>query len=432
MRKYIAILICVLFPVLASAVTRYVATPQDGGSDLKSGSQASPYATLQKAHDVSVAGDTILMRGGVYTFGTTTFTRDGTSGNTIKVFNFPGESPVIDASNQRAIPAQGGVLTFNGASFWHIKGLEIKNGSINGIGTRNSGNNTFELNKIHDNGRLANGGGTGTGLKIIGPSSGNLTLNNDIYNNDDKLGSGGGGNGTDQPESRSGTSGNVIRGNRVWRNSDDGIDLYNSKGFLIEGNWSWENGYAADGVTARGNGMGFKLGGPVAGDGGHTIRNNVAFRNRFDGFAENGADNAVLMYNNTTFNNVRLCFSFFNNNGTSFRNNVCIGNVGRVVGTPPFNSWTLPVTANTADFTSTAVSCALSPRQGDGSLPSACGFARLVSGSDLIDKGTNVGIAFNGSAPDLGAYEFGATGGDTTPPTVSVTAPANGATVVGP
>jgi hypothetical protein len=30
---------------------------------------------------------------------------------------------------------------------------------------------------------------------------------------------------------------------------------------------------------------------------------------------------------------------------------------------------------------------------------------RLVSGSDLIDKGINVGLAYEGAAPDLGAFE---------------------------
>jgi hypothetical protein len=30
----------------------------------------------------------------------------------------------------------------------------------------------------------------------------------------------------------------------------------------------------------------------------------------------------------------------------------------------------------------------------------------LVAGSDLIDKGVDVGIPYNGAAPDLGAYEY--------------------------
>ncbi|MFA6540950.1 MAG: T9SS type A sorting domain-containing protein, partial [Bacteroidota bacterium] len=34
-------------------------------------------------------------------------------------------------------------------------------------------------------------------------------------------------------------------------------------------------------------------------------------------------------------------------------------------------------------------------------------FVHLAAGSDLINAGTDVGIPFIGSAPDLGAFEFG-------------------------
>jgi hypothetical protein len=63
----------------------------------------------------------------------------------------------------------------------------------------------------------------------------------------------------------------------------------------------------------------------------------------------------------------------------------------------------LPVTADSSDFTDLSEAAASAPRQADGSLP--FGFARLVSGSDLIDKGLNVGVPYNGAAPDLGAFE---------------------------
>ena len=43
-------------------------------------------------------------------------------------------------------------------------------------------------------------------------------------------------------------------------------------------------------------------------------------------------------------------------------------------------------------------------RQPDGSLPTL-DFMHLASGSDLIDTGVYVGIPYNGSAPDLGAFE---------------------------
>jgi hypothetical protein len=50
---------------------------------------------------------------------------------------------------------------------------------------------------------------------------------------------------------------------------------------------------------------------------------------------------------------------------------------------------------------------AAGPRNADGSLPTI-NFLKLAAGSDLIDKGVNVGLPYNGTAPDLGAYEWSA------------------------
>ena len=86
---------------------------------------------------------------------------------------------------------------------------------------------------------------------------------------------------------------------------------------------------------------------------------------------------------------------------------------------------------NDADFAGLNDACAKAPRQADGSLPN-CSFLKLAAGSDLINKGTNVGIPYSGSAPDLGAFEYGGTSvSDATPPTVSITTPASDATVSG-
>jgi hypothetical protein len=68
------------------------------------------------------------------------------------------------------------------------------------------------------------------------------------------------------------------------------------------------------------------------------------------------------------------------------------------------NTWNHSVTANSRDYVSIAEAAAKAPRLLDSSLPT--GFARLVSGSDLIDAGTNLGLPFNGAAPDLGPYEY--------------------------
>ena len=72
-----------------------------------------------------------------------------------------------------------------------------------------------------------------------------------------------------------------------------------------------------------------------------------------------------------------------------------------------YNSWNNPpsVTVTSGDFVTTDFTANTGARQADGSLP-VSSFLKLAAGSDLIDKGTNVGIAYTGSAPDLGAYEY--------------------------
>jgi hypothetical protein len=70
-----------------------------------------------------------------------------------------------------------------------------------------------------------------------------------------------------------------------------------------------------------------------------------------------------------------------------------------------------PFVVTSADFVSTEPSAAYGPRNADGSLPDI-NFMHLAAGSDLIDGGTDVGLPYHGSAPDLGYFEYG---GCTTP-----------------
>jgi gliding motility-associated-like protein len=56
-------------------------------------------------------------------------------------------------------------------------------------------------------------------------------------------------------------------------------------------------------------------------------------------------------------------------------------------------------------------------------------YYRPKAGSPLIDKGINVGFPYSGSAPDIGAYEYGSTPTPpaNTPPSVGLSSPANNA-----
>jgi hypothetical protein len=73
------------------------------------------------------------------------------------------------------------------------------------------------------------------------------------------------------------------------------------------------------------------------------------------------------------------------------------------------NTWNLTsVSVTSADFLSIDTAGIAGPRKLDGSLPDVR-FLHLAAGSDLIDKGVNVSLPFAGIAPDLGAFESGAT-----------------------
>ncbi|PZX13519.1 hypothetical protein LX69_02630 [Breznakibacter xylanolyticus] len=95
----------------------------------------------------------------------------------------------------------------------------------------------------------------------------------------------------------------------------------------------------------------------------------------------------------------------------TIKNSVVVGTTGDIYATTlnvSHNSWNGGITANESDYVdfSTNWYTQLSaPRKSDGSLP-VLNLWKLVTNSDLIDKGTDVGLAYAGSAPDMGPFEF--------------------------
>jgi hypothetical protein len=399
--KPLLIVFGILFWVSAAqAQGTYFVSPT--GNNANPGTISQPFATLQKAHDIANPGDTIYMRGGTYPFPVqTVITRNGSSGNPIKVFNYPGEVPILDGSSNPNTGGHSIIRVNNAVSWWHFKGLEIKSSPGYGfylVGT--ASNIIIEFCNIHHNLRLDNSGG---GIQIEFGSN-NLVLNNDLHHNGHAGSEGGSGS-----DIGSQGTGNVLRGNRVWRNNDNGMAFWNAANVLIENNWVWENGYDDSLIHQEpGDGVGLKLGGGGTGDGNHIVRNNLAWRNYGGGFDDNSADNPMTLYNNTAYENNGGNFAFYSAVANVLKNNLALtpNTVSfNAAVLQSFNSWNLAVTVNSADFVSLDFSGAAGPRNADGSLPTI-NFLRLVAGSDLIDKATNVGIAYTGSAPDLGAYEY--------------------------
>jgi hypothetical protein len=72
------------------------------------------------------------------------------------------------------------------------------------------------------------------------------------------------------------------------------------------------------------------------------------------------------------------------------------------------NSWDASpsVTITDADFISLDTSQLRGVRSKEGFLPGIT-FGILVKGSDLIDAGVDIGLPYSGTAPDIGAFEYG-------------------------
>ena len=441
------LLVGFLFGTRTALAADYYVAPT--GSDSNSGTIDKPFATLQKGVNTAVAGDTVYIRGGTYSITTPatsgagiSFTKSGTSDtNRIKYWAYPGEIPVFDFSKMTLSTSgytHGFVIS---ASWLHFKGLEICNvpmntSSNNGVAVTSGGNDIFELLNMHHN----NGNGIFIGSKSAG---GHLVLNCDAHDNYDPNSSQGQGQNADGFGVHYQTAGDttIIRGCRAWWNSDDGYDLINQEvPVIVENSWAMGNGYADYGNTnpAQGNGNGFKMGSSRTGVR-HLVQNNVAWKNKASGFYANHSTGGNTWYNNTSYSNgtqYNMLASSFDSSGNVtgtitlsgalahiMRNNVGFPNKNSNMDgvDTQFNTWDLNITPAAKDFLSVTdpsmtvkdvsaeSSGALGPRQADGSLPNV-DFLKLVAGSQMIDKGTDVGLPFAGAAPDLGAYEFGAAG----------------------
>jgi hypothetical protein len=409
-----------LFVVL-SAPTRaaeYYVAPT--GGDDKPGTLAEPFASLARAQEAASPGDTIWIRGGEYAFSGSeieigvVFSKSGAEGQPIKYFAYQDETPVFDFFN---LVTRARIRGFSVRADWlHFRGIEVRGvqqiltntNESWAIRVEGGNHNIFERLNLHHN--------EGPGL-FIADGGDNLVLNCDSHHNYDPDR---GGENADGFGSHSNDDGNIIRGCRAWFNSDDGYDLINSPGVaIIENCWAWNNGFIPDTDRRAGNGAGIKSGGfllnparfpPVIPH--HVIRFNLSFNNAAQGFYANYHPDALIFYNNTAFNNPRNfdMQTVVNPVVHTMRNNLAHGTgqvLANVTQSDPddqFNSWNLEVTVSDEDFLSVSPEGVDGPRDKEGGMPKV-DFLKLAAGSDLINAGADVGLPFNGAAPDLGAFE---------------------------
>jgi len=440
MKRLLAIIVF-SFLILPPAfcATWFVATT---GVDSNTGTSNSPFATIMRAQTVASSGDTVYLRGGTYYLSNANLTTTNSAWaivnnitkSGISYIAYPGELPVFDCSNVQpdgyrvtAFLITAGSCVFKG---FDVVGVQV---TIAGTHTQSenfrvastSANfNRFEQLRMHD--------GMGNGWYLTDGAS-NLVLNCDAYDNRG-LDSGSLGN-TDgfgcHPAHTSG-KGNILRGCRSWFNSDDGYDCINAFAVVTFSNcWSFYNGYFTNFVNSTGDGNGIKAGGYGVSGGSyptpiphHVVEHCLTVRNRANGFYANHHLDGQVWLDNTAYRNGGANFNMLcstnNDSGTNdcagfdqvMKNNLGykggseIANLNQSASDVSFNYFTLPVTVASNDFMTLDESLLTLPRQTNGDLPYIA-FAQLVSSSDLVDAGTNVGFAFAGPAPDLGAFEYG-------------------------
>jgi hypothetical protein len=349
------------------------------------------------------AGSTIYIRGGTYYFGESINLRSsGTKSRMITLSKHPDDNkrPMLDFSAMGESPRHQ-ALKLKG-DYWYIYGIDVRKAGDNGLYITSS-NNVVEFSTFSEC--------ADTGLQLAKGASNNLIKNVDsFFNADSSL------------ENADGFAakldvgdGNKFYGCRAWNNLDDGFDGYlrgsDNVTTTYERCWVVRNGYLKDGSLGAGDGNGFKTGGSDKKDLKHNavLINTIAAGNAVDGYDHNSNRGTVIIHNAIAHDNKRN-INFSSKNQASkltIKNTISIG--GRdsfVAGSTDIkaNSWQNGRSATKSDFVSMDIDELLKPRKADGSLPDVEYF-KLNKGSDLIDAGVDVGLPYNGSAPDIGAFE---------------------------
>jgi hypothetical protein len=350
------------------------------------------------------AGQAIFMQGGTYPIAytegaknTIVLSKSGTEAQPIGLFASGGSRAVIDFS----FPPQAWVQDSYGfeltGSYWYIYGIDITRAGYQGVYVKGA-HNTFRNVRFYDN--------RNTGLEINKGGSYTTVIDCDAYRNYDPKKLGGMADGFGPKETQG--PGNRFIGCRAWENSDDGYDTFESPEVVtFDHCWAFRNGIDVWNYGGfDGNGNGFKVGGNAV-VARNVVTHSVAFGHPNKGFDQNNNAGGVTLFNNTAYDN-GTNFGFGNPVSSGemhlLRNNISLdGAVSVSNATQSHNSWSSGFSVASGDFVSLDTSTATAPRNPDGSLPPSTLF-RLEPESALNEAGVDVGLPFDGGAPNLGAF----------------------------
>ena len=272
-------------PKIKSSKADYYVSPKNG-NDRNPGTKDKPLKTIYEVAKRVRPGDVVFLRGGTYKGKRQSyagydrpFARDGKKGAPITIMSYPGERAVIDGGDKswkdhKSVSSP--VLLRVTGDHYVVENLTLKDGA--GRGLYVSGDNNIirgiETYGHHSDGIYVNG-------------DDNLVENVKSYDNYSRQ------NGGDSADGIKVAAGdrNVIRNCRVYKNSDDGVDIWRTRKTLVENCTSSQNGHGKSG-----NGRGFKMSQRNMRNTGNVLRDNVAKGNKVNYDANRGT--GITLYNN--------------------------------------------------------------------------------------------------------------------------------------
>jgi len=374
--------------VHAYGATLYVST---SGNDSNSGASSAPLRTIVKAYSLASAGTTIIVKSGTYTdYNSGWGIHLGKSGTSSSPITLKSEVPggaVIDGQNA----SDRNVGVYIDGSYNIFDGFEIKNGPKGGITIWANNNQILNCN-IHNNGN---------------PATSSTQGQDGIYS--DEV-----------------TSGNIYRANFIHHNGRTGSNLDHGlyvcgKNEVIINNILLAN--AAHGVQVAGYTTVANL----------KIYNNVMALNGGNGIVLWQYLSGIDIKNNIFYQNGHYAIGSWDahGSGVNIDHNISFGNAyGHFSFTDGASDYSYNLTStvyNDPQMVSTS-SSTFDPHLKSTS-PGVLSALNLYSTFTTDMAGA---LRQSSGAWDLGVYKYGSTSsGDTTPPTVSMTAPAYGATISG-
>lgn len=389
--------LCALFffigVVTVHATTYYVATT---GSNSNNGTAAgTPFVTIQKCIDVMVAGDTCTVADGTYTDVDNngivglinTPNANGTAANpiTLKSTNPLGAHITVPSKNATVPTTVANIGIYISRSYWIVEGFDISGGTATGTGVSH------------------------VGISFIG-GWGSVARNNAIHGIGRTVCS-------ESDYSMSGvymefSTGAIVENNRIYaigrlRNGESGcstMHYQHDHGIYVKG---------TTGTTLRRNVIyDANRGYPIHVYGG-TATNLSIYHNTMAGKSPTGLPVGQLMLASTvTTANIKNNISY--DAGVGMIDYFSLTASGVMMGYNLSDTLEKTGTHNGVTFSNNL------QNTNPDFVDAAGKNFHLNASSPAINAGTNVGFPFQGTAPDIGAYEFPEQGGDITPPLIPI------------